>query len=65
MAGDRLVGDERSGRTGSQRGNALTEPGEQAAADDDVIAARAQGDRHHGRVAGADRSGHDRRWSSG
>ena len=59
MARDRLVGDDRDLGAGPQRRDARAERGEQAAADHDVVAARAERDVDDDRIAGSQRRGHD------
>ncbi len=59
MLRHRLVGDDGGARAGAQHLDGFAELGDQPAADDDLVGARAERDRHHDRFMGRPRLGHD------
>src|SRR6185437_11885162 len=59
MRGDVLVADDDRARTGAQLPDRGAERREHAAADDDVVGALAERDRHGDRLARLERRGHD------
>src|SRR5688572_4279777 len=56
---DGLVGHDRGGGAGFERRNACAQPGQEPAADHDVIGTAAERDVHDHRLAGPQRRGHD------